>query len=115
MNEWFSAMLSFVVEVEDEPDVRRSRSLVVLQARHQDFGHATSLALEKGRALQSDHLNSEGKRVTSTLERVETVDALGSEIADGREIYHEFSELFSWAELPDALDPSAAAPYQSGV
>jgi len=115
MDEWYSAMLNFVVEVEGEPEVRRSRSVILVRGPESDFDGTKALAIKRGRSMEKDYLNSAGKRVRWTLEDVETIDLLGTDLADGREVYHEFSDYFARDRLLPPLDPDASVPTQSGV
>ena len=68
-----------------------------------------------GISMEKDYLNSAGKRVRWTLEDVETIDLLGTDLADGREVYHEFSEYFARDKLLLPLDLDSSKPTQSGV
>lgn len=115
MDEWYTASLTFVVDVEGEDKVRRSRSVVILRAPGADFERARAIALSMGRDMQRDYLNVDGKLVRWALENVETVDWIGPELEDGREVYHEFSDEVPRNEIAWPLEPDGSAPAVSGV
>jgi hypothetical protein len=115
MNTWYSAMLNFVVAIEGEGDVHRSRSVIVFRAKEDDFEAARARAIEIGRARETEYLNAEGERVQWALEEIETIDTLGNEITDGREVYHEFSDPFPRSDLANPLNPDLSTPGPSGV
>jgi hypothetical protein len=115
MQAWYSAMLSFIVEVEDELEVQRSRNVILLKGPEFDFAGVRALAIVKGRTMETSYTNGDGKLVTWSLEKVETVDLLGTNLEDGREIFHEFTALFPRSEVSFPLDPDAFEPGTSGV
>jgi hypothetical protein len=115
MDEWYSAMLSFIVEVDGEPEVQRSRSVVLMRGPEFDFTAAKALAIARGRAMETVYTNERGSRVTWSLEKVETIDLLGPHLTAGREVYHEFSGDFPRTKVSFPLDPDSFHPAQSGV
>jgi hypothetical protein len=115
MTTWFSAMLRFVIYVDDGP-VQRYRNLVLL--RSTDHKDATRRAVTRGRELERSYLGGTGERVTWRLETVETIDQLGADLRDGSEVYGEPVAAAAAGEpLPPLtdLDPDTARPNQSGV
>ena len=114
MNEaiWFSSMLNFVV-IEGDSEASRQRSLVLFRA--QTFEDAADRALSLGHAMEKDYVGGTGSRVRWLLERLETIDQLGPDLVDGREIYAEPSEAFPLADLTFPLAPELSHPENSGV
>ena len=112
---WFSAMLRFVVLVEDEGGLRRSRSVIVFQA--EDWPDARARALELGEGMERKYTGGNGEEIHCRLEAVETLDLLGDGITDGREIYSEPMPIPDGEAIAfDAeFRPSGTEPGQSGV
>jgi hypothetical protein len=113
--EWYSAMLNFVLAVDGEETVRRSRSVILVRAAPLDFDGARLKALSYGRAMEAEYSNVDGKSVAWKLESIETIDWLGADLPEGREVYHEFSADFPRDQVSLPLDPDASQPGQSGV
>jgi hypothetical protein len=109
---WFSAMLRFVA-VSPDRVLHRSRSLVLLRAA--DWEPARAKALELGRGQERQYVNGAGDPVRWRLEAVETLDMLGANLPDGREVYSEPLDPPDGAEPPPELDPAATSPEQTGV
>jgi hypothetical protein len=109
---WFSAMLRFVVVAPDRV-VRRSRSLVLLRA--EDWEPARAKALELGRGQERQYVNALGEPVRWRLEALETLDWLGVDLPDGREVYAEPLDPPGGPEPPSEPDPTATRPEQTGV
>lgn len=105
---WFSAMLQFQITVGEASSESWARSLILFRAP--DFDVAFARALREGRALEQDYLNGEGERVRWLLRRVETLDALGRQISDGREVYSEPFEgpVSGYDFLPDDERPGSS-------
>jgi hypothetical protein len=110
---WFSALLRFVVYVDDAPS-SVDRSVVVLLA--EDFSCAFKEALLIGHTMEAEYTGALNNRVRRRLEEVETLDLLGDSITHGREVYSELVEV-----PPDRGDrtprggPESSKPGQSGV
>jgi Domain of unknown function (DUF4288) len=109
---WFSAMLRFVIVTPDRV-LRRARSLVLLRAA--DWEPAQAKALELGRGQEREYSNAAGELVRWRLEALETLDRLGEEIPDGREVYAEPLDAPGTLEAPPEPDPTGSRPEQSGV
>ena len=112
---WFSAMLRFVVLIEDEGSARLSRSVIVFRA--QDFLEARSRALSLGRGMERSFTGGEGKQVRWRLHSVETTDMIGDIITDPLEIYSEPAALSANEsyDFEHEFDPNASDPTSSGV
>ena len=112
---WFSAMLRFAILVEGEGAIEFARSLIVFRA--EDFPDAKERAISLGRSMETTHTGGLGEEVKWRLQRVETLDLLGDQIMDGREVYAESLDLPDGPLIPfDAqFDPRASQPGQSGV
>ena len=113
--EWFSAMLRFVVLVQGEGGERLSRSVILFHAHTWD--DARERALDLGAAMERDFTGGTGLQVRWRLDAVETLDQLGAEITDGREVYSEPLDLPPGAALTydHQFHPEASEPGQSGV
>jgi len=112
---WFSAMLRFVILVENEGATDLSRSVLVFRA--EDFAEAKQRALDLGRSMETTYRGGTGQEVRWRLETIETLDLLGDTITDGREIYSEPTKAPAGMAIPfDAkFDPANSTPGQSGV
>jgi hypothetical protein len=112
---WFSAMLRFVILVEDEGATRRDRSVVVFRAN--DWSRARQRALEQGRVMERSFVGGTGHEVLWRLEAVETVDMLGTSIDDGRAVYSESVDLKAGEVIPFETEfrPQESQPGQTGV
>ena len=113
--DWFSAMLRLVVLVEGVGASRRVRSLVLFRAA--DWVEARERALRLGREAERSYLGGTGEQVRWRFEAVETIDLLGAEIADGREVYAEPVDLDVGEGIAfDAeFRPEESEPGQSGA
>jgi hypothetical protein len=112
---WFSAMLRMVVLVDGIGGSRRVRSVVLLRAT--DWAEAKLRALQRGREEERSYVGGTGEQVLWRLEAIETIDLLGEEIADGREVYAEPVDVgIGEAIAFDAeFRPEDSEPGQSGV
>jgi hypothetical protein len=104
---WFSAMLRVVTSVAGKPS-SVWRTLVVFRAA--DWPDARNRAVALGRDKEDDYANGDGESVEHRLIAVETLDALGEEIDDGREVW--FESGVPSGDLAPKLDED---PGQSGV
>lgn len=113
---WFSTMLRFITSVEGAGPTTYVRSVFVFRAP--DWESANRRALDLGKASEETYLNADAQHVTRQLMRVETLDLLGDEIVDGREVYSEpepvGDEVADKVELL-SLPPEDFEPTQSGV
>ena len=106
-------MLRFVIYLDDRP-VQRYRSLVLLQSA--DLESAAGRALDRGRELERSYVGGT-ELVSWRLETVETIDHLGANLTDGREVYGEPAAATAGESLPTPamLDAAQSMPGQSGV
>jgi hypothetical protein len=110
--QWFSACLRLLVLVDGAPQ-HYADSLVVIRAA--DWDAAFNRALDVGRNLERSYTNSEGEPVEWRLKEILTLDEIGDELTDGREVY------FTRTPLPDGepdartFRPEESRPTQSGV
>jgi hypothetical protein len=109
--QWFSAAVRFRTAVEGVDGVSDTRSVFVFRA--QDWKSARARALELGRAAEEAYFNGDGQRVERRLLQVQTLDLLGDEIVDGREVY--FEVVFAEEQSDVADRPEESTPSQSGV
>jgi Domain of unknown function (DUF4288) len=112
---WFSAMLRFVILIQDEGASRLSRSVIVFRA--EDWPDAKKRALELGYKMERSYQGGTGLEVRWRLAAVETLDLLGDTVTDGREVYSEPAELRleHSIDFDTKLDPENSEPGQSGV
>jgi hypothetical protein len=90
------------------------RSVFVFKAR--DWEHARLRAIEIGKQAEATYENADGQTVSRRLVNVETLDLLGDEIADGREVYFEPMEPGEDAmEVLARFVPEESRPGHSGV
>jgi hypothetical protein len=108
---WFSTMLKLLVSAGEEGPVEYQRSVFLLQAP--DWDSARDRAIELGKGAEETHLNADRQQVTIRLAAVETLDLLGEEILDGREVYSEPTPLGE--DQVEMLRPEDSQPTQSGV
>lgn len=112
---WFSALLKFVIVTENKGGSRYANSLILCKA--EDFDSAKQKVLAIGKSKETDYTNGEGERVQWRFSSVETLDMLGSEIEDGREVYSEFREISSDEKIDFDTEfrPELSKPTQTGV
>jgi uncharacterized protein DUF4288 len=111
---WFSTLLRFLTTVEAVGPTTYTRSVLVFKAA--DWEPARLRALELGRAHEATYENADGQRVARRLVEVETLDMLGDEIDDGREVYSEGVDVSDAAGRFQTIDrPENSRPTQSGV
>ena len=65
--------------------------------------------------MEKEYLNGDGERVQWALESIETVDWIGPQWEDGREVYHEFSDEIPRDQIVWPLTPETSTPGVSGV
>ena len=113
--EWFSAGLRFASFIGRKEVAFVELSIVAFLALN--FEHARTRAIKTGRGMESDYENGDGQEVHHRLVGVETLDWLGSSIADGREIYAEKDSPDILDSLPDidSLRPEESRPAQTGI
>lgn len=113
---WFSAMLEFVVHIEDTGAERYARTLIVFQSSD-NFSLARDIALKIGKSKEQSYRNGEDKLVQWKLKNIETLDLLGEQIENQREIYSEFQDIPSDESAVDLSDlhPELSKPTQTGV
>jgi hypothetical protein len=105
-------MVRLVTLIDDVGPTTFTRSVLVFRAP--DWESARMRAIELGRAAEDSYVNADEQRVTRRLISVETLDLLGDDITDGREVYSE--PIPVGAELvPAVFDPEDSPPTQSGV
>lgn len=112
---WFSAMLRFVILIEDEGAVRQARSVIVFLA--EDWSAAKERAIALGQTSERTYIGGTGQEVRWRLEEVETLDELGESITEGQEIYSEPVDLPEGRTIAfDAcFEPAQSQPSQSGI
>jgi hypothetical protein len=110
---WFSASLLSVVSV-DAVATNEVRSVVLFQS--ENFDTALIRATKLGRNLETTYENADRRTVRWQLVEVETLDLLGDQIEDGREVYSEPIPPRSTANR-DWLGslPLESSPTQSGA
>ena len=84
------------------------RTVIVFRAA--DWADARDRAVALGRDKEDDFANADGELVEHRLIAVETLDALGEEIEDGREVW--FESTLPTGDIAARLDDK---PGQSGV
>ncbi len=115
-SEWFSAAVRVAILVEGTRDHDEARSVFLF--RSPNFDEAFVRALQLGRGLEQEYVNGAGQLVRWLLLEVETLDILGPEIADGREVYSEplrASITFPPETSPESFKPEESNPTSSGV
>jgi hypothetical protein len=107
---WFSAAIRFRTIIDDRP-TEDTRTVCVFRAPGWDAAHARAIKL--GRASGVSYVNGDEKSVERRLVRVETLDLLGDELLDGREVYFEVVSRNLDAHVVDS--PEDSRPTQSGA
>jgi hypothetical protein len=105
-------MVRLVIVIEGPGPTDYVRSVFVFRAP--DWESARARAIELGRQSEKAYANVEGERVDWRLMSVETLDLLGDEIIDGREVYSEPVPVGD-ESLDLVLHPEDSRPTQSGV
>ena len=109
---WFSARIRLVSLVEPGGGSLYMDSVILFRAV--DFPDAQERAVAIGRAREESYVNADGNRVHWKLVEVISLDVVGPEIADGAEVYSEFTEVEPGAVPMDAeFTPEASTPTQS--
>jgi len=90
----------------------QTRSVFIFQA--EDWEPARLRAIELGRSMEDSYLNESGERVSWRLVCVETLDLLGDDLLDGREVYSESVPL-AGTMTTSPTRPEDSQPQQSGV
>lgn len=85
---WYSSSMSYLVTVDGRVS-RSMLSVVVFQAPEGQWDTAKAKAISVGRLQQQAYVNDDGEAVEWRLTAVGTLDYLGTELTDGREIYSE--------------------------
>jgi hypothetical protein len=99
-----------------EEAVDEAESVVLLRAPDGDWDSAFQRAVSLGRGLERRYTNGDGQQVAWRLREIRTLDQIGTEITDGREVHFTVSSFSSDAPLTAAdLRPEEARPGQSGV
>jgi hypothetical protein len=100
----------------DEEAVDEAESVVLLRAPDADWDSAFQRAISLGRGLERSYTNGDGEQVAWRLREIRTLDQIGTEITDGREIHFTVLPFSSDAPLTaEDLRPEEARPGQSGV
>lgn len=112
---WFSAMLRFAIAIEGVGIVNNMGTVVVFRAS--SFDTAKRRALDLGHEKEVNYLNELQQHVSWRLTAVETLDMLGDEISDGREVYSEPNDVGTSnpADYHREFSPELSEPTQSGV
>jgi hypothetical protein len=108
---WFSALLRFRIVIADS-DWDFEESVVVFRAT--DWEQAFKRALAVGREMEASYENAESERVEHRLLAVRTLDQLGEELTDGREVFSTRASSARRAVI-DPPRPEESEPKQSGV
>ena len=112
---WYSASMSYLVIVQGRV-LDKILSVVVFKAPEGEWGTAKSKAISLGRRQDRSYLNDEGETVEWRLAAVITLDYLGTELKDGREVYAEPQDVADRETLSEqALNPEASEPGSCGV
>jgi hypothetical protein len=111
---WYSSLLEFIVDIEDDGIVSANESLILFLAH--DYSEAQNRASELGIAREVDYVNSTGKKVSWRLKKIVTLDELDETMEDGREVYSRLIEI----SPPDIstnseYGPADSTPYNTGV
>ena len=107
-------MVRLLTTIEGIGPTTYTRTVLVFRA---DSWEAAWLrAIELGRRAEAVYRNPEGREVSRRLLRVETLDMLGDQIDDGREVYSEPAEAGIDATTTlTTVRPEDSRPTQSGV
>jgi Domain of unknown function (DUF4288) len=108
---WFSALLTVAVSIDATEPTEIWRTVVVFEG-DDDWETARLKAIELGRAKEATYSNAAGDAVTHRFVGVETLDMLGDDLPDGREVYFE-TISYDGTALP--ATPEELTPRQSGV
>jgi hypothetical protein len=65
--------------------------------------------------MEASYENAEGERVEHRLLAVRTLDQLGEELSDGREVYSTRASFAARRMVVDPPRPEESEPEQSGV
>lgn len=87
MKEWYSACFRLVCLIEREGSHRYQDSVVLMLAT--SFKEAFNRTLEIGRSHEQEFLNADGDRVRWRLKEIISLDILGNEDLDSREVYSQ--------------------------
>lgn len=89
---WFSSCLRFVVLVEgDEGNGYYSDSVFAFRASGWDEAQARAVSI--GRERETTYRNSDNRIVVWRLKEVRSLDQLGDDLADGREVFSRTEPL----------------------
>jgi hypothetical protein len=112
---WYSASMSYLVTVKGCVS-SKTLSVVVLQAPEGEWDTAKAKAISLGRLQEQTYLNDDGETVEWRLTAVETLDYLGTEVSDGREVYSEPRDIDDRDSRSErVLRPEASEPGSCGV
>lgn len=109
---WFSAMVRLVSSIENVGHSTLIRSVFLFRA--DEWEPARERAIELGRNAETSYVHADGRAVTVRMMYVETLDLLGDEIADGREVYSEPVPVGD-QHLGTVFHPESSRPTQSGA
>ena len=113
---WFSACVRFVVLVDGADGAGHyADSVVVFRALDWDEAQARAIAI--GREREAMYSNADGVPVMWRLKDVTTLDQLGRELEDGREVFWR-TERFASGEtfgVETRFRPDKSRPNQSGA
>lgn len=102
------------IVVEGSAENSEARSVFVFRSR--DFDEAFARSIELGRGLEQQYKNGDGQVVNWMLLEIETLDLLGDEIFDGREVYSEpISCPRGRVKRQSDINPEKSNPTSSGV
>ena len=111
---WWSASIRLVVFVGADP-VEHAASVVLFHAPEGDWDAAFQHALQAGYALEQSYVNGDGQQVTWRLRDVQTLDTIGTDIQDGREVFFTTTPIGSEDVGVADLRPEETRPVQTGV
>jgi Domain of unknown function (DUF4288) len=112
---WFSCCARYAILVQGHGLDSIARSVFVFTA--EDWEPAFKRALELGKAEEHEYRNVDDRLVSWRLVEIETLDALGNTISDGREVYSEILPPppdTGWDETT-TFDPASSKPTNTGV
>ena len=113
MKEWYSARFRLVCLIERQGSHRYEDSVILMRAT--SFRDAFRRALEVGRQQEEEFVNEDGDRVRWRLKEIISLDIIGNEDLDGREVYSEPVDVPEEDQCPfdQEFEPEKSEPPQT--